>query len=77
LNGLNMALAIAITSFCSVGLVSLICMPFLVKKFTWWLLPAATETAQTAMLERKGSTIVLAIFLIEVFVLTYLTAIIK
>jgi antibiotic biosynthesis monooxygenase (ABM) superfamily enzyme len=27
LNGLNMALAIAITSLCSVGLVSLICMP--------------------------------------------------
>ncbi|MFA7335291.1 MAG: hypothetical protein WC028_00800 [Candidatus Obscuribacterales bacterium] len=77
LNGLNMALAIAITSLCSVGLVSLICMPFLVKKFTWWLLPAATETAQTAKLERNGTTIVLAIFLFEVSILAYLTATLK
>lgn len=74
LNGLNMALAVAITSLCSVGLVSFICMPALVKKFTWWLLPSTTETAQTAKLEKRGTIIVLAIFLLEVVVLSYLVS---
>jgi len=77
LNGLNMALAVAISSLCSVGVVSFICMPTLVKKFTWWLLPSTTETAQTTKIERIGTTIVLAIFLLEVVVLSYLVSVLK
>ena len=77
LASLNPALAVAISSLCSVGLVSFICMPFLVKKFTWWLLPVVPESAEAATIERKGSTIVLAIFLLEVSLLSYLMTVLK
>jgi hypothetical protein len=62
---------------CSVGVVSFICMPALVKQFTWWLLPNAKETAQTTKIERNGTTIVLAMFLLEVVALSYLVSVIK
>lgn len=74
LAGLNAALAVAITSVCSVAVVSLIGMPFLVKKFTWWLLPAVKDADK---IEKKGTTIVIAIFLFEVSILTYWMSILK
>jgi antibiotic biosynthesis monooxygenase (ABM) superfamily enzyme len=74
LSGFNPALTVAITTLCSVGLVSFVCMPYLVKQFTWWLMPAAAEEAKLALLERKGTMILVGLFLLEVAVLSYAMA---
>ncbi|MBP6351630.1 MAG: hypothetical protein KA392_18910 [Candidatus Obscuribacter sp.] len=70
LSGLNPALTVAITTILSVGLISFVCMPYLVRQFTWWLMPAAAEEAQLAQIERKGTMLLVGLFLLEVIILS-------